>query len=250
MNAFKKIWLLAKRSFVQCWFVALLGGGMFGRGLYTGIASISIGHATVQMVYAARATSPVKFWLIECAWLSCALCLAFYGTRDLIRFRRGLPEEPQPRHAVPLQGLMPEALAELVHTQRIREESVPRLLKEMRPQLRPSDSAPVLHRHGIEWTGVILGAVSVVAMIVVLLVWTDPYAWVVTVMLFGAFAIVFPVSFILTAASWRRRRRKQMEWILESEARHRSAHPPSDPAPVRSAYAPPVPTIAPKQTGP
>jgi hypothetical protein len=236
MNASNNIWSIAKRPFVRCWLVALMSGSEFAQGLYTGVAGISVGRAASHMVYAARATSPVKFWLIECIWLSGALFLAFYGTKDLIRFRRGLPEEPRPRPAAPFEGRLPEALAELVRTQQIKEESVPRLLKEMRPQLRPNDRVPVLHSHGIEWGGMIFGLLCVALMSPIFFAMRDPDGRTFAIVILGTIFVGTSASSMAMTAVWRRRRRKQMQWLLDCEARYQAAHkPPASPAPFRPA---------------
>jgi hypothetical protein len=215
------------RPWVMGWLLALAAGGVFVDGLRTGVAEINPGHATVHTTVAERATSPLGFWVIEFIWLAGAILGAFYGTRGLIRISRGLPEKTPELHAPVRQaqpGQVPEALAELVRTGRIDKASVTRLLKDMRPKLRREDAAPVLHSRVLEWAGVILGLVAVAGIVLCWVMSSDADLRNLLTFVLGVFALGFPVGFIALAASWRKRRRKQMEWILELEANYKANH--------------------------
>jgi hypothetical protein len=242
MKIFDQIKAIAKKRWVQGCFLALAGGDQFIHGLLSGTAEISTGHATVHMETAARATSPVWFWVIECLWLFAALGGVYLVTKDLIRISRGLPEKPPapPPHASwPQHGPLPEALAELLRTGRIDKESVPRLLTEMRPRPRPADAAPVLHSRVLEWVGIILGLFPLAGIIAAWVESPDAAFRIVMTIIFGVFAAGFPVGFIALAASWRRRRRKQMEWILDREANYKATHEPIVAPPAGSISAAP-----------
>ncbi len=241
MKIVDQIKAIANKRWVQGSFLGCAGGEEFVRGLLRGSAEISVGHATVHMETAARATAPFRFWAIECFWLFMALCGVLFLAKDLIRIARRLPEpKPSPvRPATQLHaGLLPEALAELVRTGRIEKESVPRLLKDLRPHLRTGDETAVLHNHVIEWVGVILGLFPLAGTVAVWIESPEADVRIFFTILLGGFAVGFPVGLMALAASWRRRRRRQMQWLLDREANYQAAHK-SSVAPAQSFSAAP-----------
>jgi hypothetical protein len=204
------------------WFIALGGGIWFADGLRTG--KIELSTRTYYYYHppvVARATSPFWFWVLESGLLGFAIVGAIAGTGALIRISRGLPEAPSPP---PPPRRLPESLAELVHTHRIAQESVPRLLKELQPQLGANDRLRVLHSRTLEAYGIIMGSFCVVAMIGLLWVTYDTTGRILAVAIFGTLAAGFPAGCFSLAASWRRRRQRQMEWILKREAFYRDTH--------------------------
>jgi hypothetical protein len=107
----------------------------------------------------------------------------------------------------------------------------------LRPRPRPADAAPVLHSRVLEWVGIILGLFPLAGIIAARVESPDAAFRIVMTIIFGVFAAGFPLGFIAVAASWRKRRREQMEWILDHEAN--STHQPIVAPPASSISAAP-----------
>ncbi|MGA7340678.1 MAG: hypothetical protein WBX18_08770 [Terracidiphilus sp.] len=220
-----------------------VGPALLGCALSVGVFAYSLwsGSAPVPEKYRAddvsRWSHPVWFWLVEIFWLLAAVAAAAYGQQEYKNARLGLPRPaPKARH----DGL-PESLSEMVRTHRVPRESVPRLLAELRPSLKPSDYYPILHQRAFEWLGTVCAFIFLAGMIATLAL-LPQVSRIFTISLFGLAIVVFvAVSFGIPAAL-RKRRHTQMERIFAAEALHEQTHRPAPPIAPRVRKTEPIDT--------
>jgi hypothetical protein len=192
---------------------------LLGCALCAGVFAYSLGSGSVPVPARYRAADvslahhPRLFWAIEAFWLLLGIGAGLNSMREFSRARRGVPEPA----AEPRQKGLPESLNELVRTSRVPKESVPRLLAELRPSLKPSDYYPVLHRRTFEWTGAILALILFSGMFLALVL-LPQVSNVLTILAFSlAIAVVLSIFFGIPK-SLRSRREAQMQRIFASEA--------------------------------
>ena len=203
-----------------------VGPALLGCALSVGVFAYSLlsGSVPVPAKYRVDDVSlvnhPVWFWLVEVFWLFAAGGAASYGRQEYKNARQGIP--PQTARPRRHNGL-PESISELVRTHRVPEESVPRLLAELRPSLKPSDYYPILHQRVFEWVGTVGALIFLTGMIATLAL-LPQLSRVFTIGLFSmAIAVFVAVTFGIPAAL-RARRHQQMERIFIAEALHEQAH--------------------------
>jgi hypothetical protein len=203
-----------------------VGPALLGCALSVGVFAYSLwsGSVPVPAKYrvddVSRWDHPVWFWLVEVFWLFAAAGAALYGQQEYKNARQGIP--PQTRKDREHNGL-PESISELVRTHRVPSESVPRLLAELRPSLKPSDYYPILHQRVFEWVGTV-GALIFLTGMVATLALLPQVSRFFTISLFSvAIALFLAVTFGIPAAL-RSRRRTQMGRMFMAETLHEQAH--------------------------
>jgi hypothetical protein len=202
-----------------------LAAGIFAWGALSGSVPIPARfHASDVSV----GNHPLAFWAVEAFWLLAALAAGLHGVREVDHVCRGVaPELRRGRH-----GGLPESLNELVRTHSVPRESVPRLLAELRPSLRPSDYYPMLHHRVFEWMGVAGGLLFFGGMFATLTL--EPWlskAFVIAA--FGMAAIAFVSVTFAIPASMRRRRHEQMERVFAAETLYAETRQAPAPLPMR-----------------
>jgi hypothetical protein len=218
-----------------------VGPALLGCALAAGIFIYGVlsGGVPVPARYHASDVSmgnhPLAFWAVEAFWLLAALAAGIRGVSEVGNVRRGAPlEEQRSPH-----GALPESLSELVRTHSVPGESVPRLLAELRPTLRPSDYYPMLHHRVFEWTGA-AGALIFLAGMFATLVLEPELSRVFVIAAFGAAAIVFLAITFAIPSALRKRREEQMERIFAAEALHAETKKAPPPAPQRVVRPEPI----------
>jgi hypothetical protein len=210
-----------------------LAAAIFAWGVWSGSVPIPARYSAAADV--SLENHPVWFCLVEAFWLLAGLAAGVRGVSEFRDARRGVPAPvARPRH----DGL-PESLSELVRTKSVSKESVPRLLAELRPSLRPSDYYPMLHQRLFEWVGVFGGLVFIACMFIALAVEPE-LSKVFIVGSFGAATAGFVAVAFVIPARMRQRRRAQMERIFAAEALHTETNTVQPPAPRRVVRPEPI----------
>lgn len=216
-----------------------VGPAFLGCALAAAIFAWGVLSGSVPMAYQASGASvgrhPLLFWGIEAFWLLAALAAGLYGVRQVRNVARGVSmDDRRARH-----GGLPESLHELVNTHRVPRESVPRLLAELRPSLRPSDYYPMLHHHVFEWTGAAGGFIFMAVMCAALTLQPElskPFVLAV----FGAATLAFVGFSVGIPVALRKRRREQMDRIFAAEALHVETRKAPKPIPIRVPRPEPI----------